>query len=105
MIALAAHPDGTILPVHAHAAARKNALRGVRAGALQVSVTQAPEKGKANQAIIALLAKALKARKSQFELIAGTSSPMKKFLVRGISAVELALRIERVLTIESESKD
>ena len=84
---------------------RKNALRGVRAGALQVSVTQAPEKGKANQAIIALLAKALEARKSQFELIAGAASPQKKFLVRGISAAELAQRIERVLTIQSESMD
>ena len=72
---------------------------------MQVSVTQAPEKGKANQAIIALLAKVLEARKSQFELIAGDASPQKKFLVRGISAAELAQRIERVLTIESESKD
>ena len=59
MIALKEHPQGTIIPVRAHAGTRRNALRGTQAGSLQVSVTQAAEKGKANTAIIALLAAAL----------------------------------------------
>ena len=54
-------------------------------GHLQVSVTQAPEKGKANRAIIALLADELGLRKSQFELVAGETSPQKRFLVREIT--------------------
>jgi uncharacterized protein (TIGR00251 family) len=97
VIALEAHDQGTILPVKAHAGAKRNAVRGQQAGALQVSVTQAPEKGKANQAIIALLAEALDLRKSQIELISGASSPQKRFLVRGVAAAELSARIERVL--------
>ncbi|HVW38986.1 MAG TPA: DUF167 family protein, partial [Pirellulales bacterium] len=58
-----------------------------------VLVTQAPEKGKANKAIVALLAEKLDLKKSQFELLAGETSPQKKFLVRDISRDELAMRI------------
>jgi uncharacterized protein YggU (UPF0235/DUF167 family) len=97
VIALEAHAEGTILPVRAHAAARRNQVGGEHNGALQVSVTQVPEKGKANQAIVALLAKALALRKSQFELLAGETARDKRFLVRGIAAAELATRIEQVV--------
>ena len=60
-------------------------------------MTQAPEKGKANQAIVAVLAEALSLRKSQLELVAGETSPQKRFLVRGIMKPELAGRIDGVL--------
>jgi len=87
------HSDGVILPVRAHAGARRNALKGIHAGALQVMVTQAPEKGKANKAILELLAETLGLRKNQLELLAGETSSQKKFLVREITAEELAQRI------------
>ncbi len=89
MIALEPHAEGTILPVRAQAGARRNGIKGIHAGALQVMVTQAPEKGKANKAIIAVLAESLSLRKSQFELIWGETSPLKRFLVRGIASDEL----------------
>jgi uncharacterized protein YggU (UPF0235/DUF167 family) len=98
VIALETHPEGTILPVRAHAGARRNAIRGQQAGSLQVSVTQAPEKGKANRAIVAVLADELSLRKSQFELLTGETSPQKRFLVRDITADELAARIEESLS-------
>jgi len=97
MIALERHAEGTVLPVKAHAGARRNAIRGETGGALQVSVTQAPEKGKANKAIAALLAEALGVRKSQIELIAGETSAQKRFLVRDVTPAELRKRIERIL--------
>ncbi len=53
-------------------------------------VTQSPEKGKANKAVIELMAKALGLRKSQIELISGESSHQKRFLIRGITPQELA---------------
>lgn len=93
MLQLEAHPNGVLLPVRAHAGARRNALKGIHAGALQVMVTQAPEKGKANKAIIKLLAETLGLRKNQLELLLGETSPQKKFLVREISAEELERRI------------
>jgi uncharacterized protein YggU (UPF0235/DUF167 family) len=106
MIKLEDHPQGTILPVRAHAGARRNGIRGEQAGSLQVSVTQAPEKGKANKAIIAVLAAALSLRKSQFELLAGETSPQKRFLVREIAPADLAGRIEKSLSgLDADKKN
>ena len=60
---------------------------------LKVSVTQIAERGKANKAIIEVLAKALDLRRSQIELVSGELQAQKKFLIRGISASEFAARI------------
>ncbi len=98
MIALQPHPEGTILPVRAHAGARRNEVRGEQEGMLKVSVTRAPEKGKANKAIVELLADRLGLRKSQIELLSGETSPQKRFLVRDIAAEELARRTRPFLT-------
>jgi uncharacterized protein (TIGR00251 family) len=87
------HSDGIILAVRAHAGARRNAFKGIHAGALQVMVTQAPEKGKANKAINELLAEKLNLRKSQLELLSGETSPQKKFLIREITAEALLQRV------------
>jgi uncharacterized protein (TIGR00251 family) len=97
MIALEAHPDGTILPVKAHAAARRNELKPGSDGTLHVAVTQAPEKGKANKAILALLAKSLGLRKSQLELLSGETSPHKRFLIRGLTPAEVRAKIPSAL--------
>jgi len=99
MIDLKPHPEGTILPVRAQAGARKNEIRGVQDGMLKVSVTQAPERGKANKAIAALLAKALGFRKSQIELLAGQTSPTKQFLIRETTPDDLLPAIERALVV------
>ena len=93
MLRLETTPDGVILPVKAKAAARKNALAGVHDGTLKVQVTQAPERGKANRAIIEVLAKTLDLRRSQIDLVSGETSPEKRFLIREISEEELARRI------------
>ena len=82
MLDLKPHPDGAILPVRAQPGARRNEVRGIQDGALKVCVTQAPEKGKANKAIVEVLAKWLGVRKSQIELISGETASQKKFLVR-----------------------
>ena len=52
---------------------------------LKVAVTTAPEKGKANRAIIALLAKSLGVRKAQITLLTGQTSPEKRFLITGVT--------------------
>lgn len=53
---------------------RRNAIEGVRAGALLITVTAVPEDGAANTAIIALLAKALKLPKGAIEIRRGQTS-------------------------------
>jgi len=94
MPSLEPHPDGTILPVRAQPGSRRNEIRGEQDGALKVCVTQSPEKGKANKAIIELLCKTLSLRKSEVELIAGETSHHKRFLIRGIKPETLAGRIQ-----------
>jgi uncharacterized protein len=94
MILLDPHPDGTVLPVRAQPGARRNEIRGVQAGMLKVCVTQSPEKGKANKAIVELLCKQLSLRKSQIELLSGETSHNKRFLVRGVSPTQLTASID-----------
>jgi len=86
-------PHGVVVPVQAQPGARQNAITGEHAGRLRVAVTQAPEKGKANKALIEVLAAALDLKKSQVSLVAGETSGQKKFLVSGIAFEELASRI------------
>ena len=97
MIDLQAHPEGTILPVRAQPGSRRNELRGEQDGMLKACVTQSPEKGKANKALLELLGHELSLRKSQLELVAGETSHTKRILVRGLSPAELAARIAAVL--------
>jgi uncharacterized protein len=87
------HPKGTILPVRAQPGARRNEIRGVQDGMLKVCVTQSPDKGKANKALVELLCKSLGLRKSQIELVAGETSHHKRFLVRGITSEDLTKRV------------
>src|SRR5689334_14709434 len=89
-VELSSHPNGVILPVRAQPGAAKNGLRGEQNGMLKVTVTQIAEKGKANKAIVVVLAKALNLRRSQIELIAGELHAQKRFLIRDISADDLA---------------
>lgn len=91
-------PDGILLPVQAQPRARKNVLSGWHAERLKVCITQAPEKGKANHAILKLLAKALGLKRSQIELVSGQTSPQKMFCIHDIAADELLTRIEAVLS-------
>ena len=76
------HPQGVVLAVLAHAGARRNEIRGEQDGTLKVCVTQAPEKGKANNAIRRLLADSFRIKLSQIELLSGETSPRKRFLIR-----------------------
>jgi uncharacterized protein (TIGR00251 family) len=101
MLDLQPHSDGVILPVRAQPGARRNEVRGIQDGALKVCVTQAPEKGKANKAIVEVLAKWLGVRRSQIELISGETASQKKFLIREVSQEELA---ERINTRLAENK-
>ena len=97
MILLTDHSEGVLLPVRAQPGASASGLRGEQNGALKVAVTQIAEKGKANQAVVEVLAKELGLRRSQIELTSGPAQRDKTFLVRGIARDELAARIAAAL--------
>jgi uncharacterized protein (TIGR00251 family) len=92
-VAIVSDGDGSILPVVAQPGARRNAVLGVRAGALRVAVTAPPEKGKANAAIQALLAESLGCKPSQVALASGATSRQKRFRIGGIDPDGLRRRL------------
>ena len=93
MIALAAHAQGTVLPVRAQPGARNNAIVGLHAGALRIAVSAPAEKGKANAAIQTLLAEAIGCKPAQVELLSGASTRQKRFLILGITPEDLRRRL------------
>lgn len=98
MIAVTAHASGSILPVRAKPGAKKDEAIDAHDGALRVAVSAQPEAGKANDAIVALLAELLNLKKSQITLVSGARSKAKKFLIAGLGPDDLIARIEAALT-------
>jgi len=96
-VALEPHENGIVLPVQAQPRAKKNGIVGCHNGALKVQVTQAPEKGKANDALKKVIARSLGLRKSQVSLLSGATSTSKKFLVTDTTVSELRTQIETAM--------
>ncbi len=84
MLEISCVPNGVILPVRATPAAKRNAITGIHDGMLKVSVTAPPDDGRANAAIVALLAKSLKISKSRVQLVSGATQRQKKFLLADV---------------------
>jgi len=83
-----------ILRVRAQPKASRDAIVGEHGGALKVAVTAPPDKGKANKAVVELLAKALGIPKSNIELVAGATSRDKTFAIRGVTREAVEALIE-----------
>ena len=73
------NPETVLLHVRVQPKARANAIRGWLGEALRVSVTAAPEDGKANRAVIELLADTLAVPRSSITLVRGAASRDKWF--------------------------
>lgn len=84
---------GAIVLVIAKPGAKKNDIVGVHASALKVAVTAAPEKGKANKAIVKLLAKRLGVSPSSIDIVSGDVSKQKKVRVSGLRARDVVDRL------------
>ena len=92
--------DAVVLAIHVTPKAGANAIGNLQAAAdgshaLKVRVTQPPDKGKANKAVISLLAKRLGFAKSALEIVAGHTSRDKLIRITGQPA-EIAHRIAQL---------
>ena len=96
-LALEVTAEGIRLPVRAQPKARRNGLTGIHDAALKVAVTQAPEKGKANAALVKVLASQLGLSRVQIQLVAGETSSRKSFLISEIDEPDLRRRIAAAL--------
>ena len=77
--------------VHVSAGRRRTSVGGQHDKALKVSVSQVPENGKANAAVIQVLAQALEIRPRLLRLITGATHRKKTFVAMDIvpAAVEM----------------
>ncbi len=80
--------DGLRVALRVSPGARRNRIEGIAPDAggkavLKISVTAPPEGGKANQAVIALLAKAWRQPKGSFRITAGAGARRKRLHVAG----------------------
>lgn len=89
MTGLRSHGNGVLLTVQVRAGARRRKIQRMEDGRWKVFVTEAPEKGKANAAVIALLSQRLRVAKSRIELVSGRTAPCKQLLIKGLSAVQV----------------
>jgi uncharacterized protein (TIGR00251 family) len=96
MLELEPHANGIVVPVRVHARARRNGILGEREGMLRVAVTAAPEKGKANEAVIDVVRQALRLPKSAISIISGETSTRKRLLVAGVTAEHVRSQLATV---------
>lgn len=78
-------PAGLQVAVLVEAGATRNRVYGEHDGRLKVSVTAAPEKGKANKALCKFLAAELGLSKSQVHILSGHNSRLKEVLIERVS--------------------
>lgn len=84
---------GVAFDLRAAPGASRARVVGLHGSALKVAVTAAAEKGKANAAIIKLLAQALGCAQSDFEVLRGHSSRDKRLLCRSLGAEDFRARL------------
>ncbi len=72
----------------------RDAVKGTVGDQLAVAVSAPPEDGKANEAVLAVLANFLGVKRAAIDLIAGATSRSKRVRVTGIAAAELVARVD-----------
>lgn len=88
-------PDSpVILAVKVVPGASRDRVAGRYGDGVKVQVSAPPEKGKANQAVIAVLAEWLGIKPGQIELTGGHVNPRKTFRLSGLSGQALRQRLE-----------
>ncbi len=76
---------GVVVSVKVQPNASKDRVVGEHAGQIKIAVTVAPEKGKANKAVIKALSKLFGVKTSDIEIVSGETSRDKKVFIRNIS--------------------
>ncbi len=81
--------EGILIPIKVIPKASKNAIVGWEQEELKVKVHAPPDKGKANEELIAFLAKSWKIPPSLFSIYSGETSRHKKLCIKNCSLEQL----------------
>jgi uncharacterized protein (TIGR00251 family) len=77
--------------------ASRDRIAGKLGDAIKVQVCAAPERGKANDAVINLIAGLLGLRRNEIEIVRGHTQPRKVLQINGIDQQALDQRISELL--------
>ena len=90
--------DGkVVLRLHVQPGAGRTAVQGVHGDALKVRVAAPPEKDRANDACVALVAELADVKPTAVTLTSGGTNRAKQFTVIGVEVDELVRRLELAL--------
>ncbi len=90
--------DGSLLlKVKASPGSKREGISGVHGDALKIAVTAPPEKGKANRAVVEVLARALGLVRRDVAVESGATSREKRIRIGGIGRSELEARLAKLL--------
>ena len=89
-------PGGVIIPVKVVPGSSRDRVVGVLGDCLKIATSAPAEKGKANESVAAILAKALGVGKKEITLMSGPTNPRKEFIISGLSAEQVNSRLENV---------
>ncbi len=91
------HPEGSVLEVRVSPGSARDRVLGAYGPRLKVAVRAPPERGRANRALVTLLARALGVPRGRVQVVSGAGSPDKAVLVRGLPPRELREALDRLL--------
>lgn len=74
--------------------ASRDQVAGRYGEGIKIRVAAAPEKGRANAAVISVLAEWLGIKPAQIELTGGPVNPRKTFRISGLSEVEMRAKVD-----------
>lgn len=105
MIPIQRQNDGFSIPVRATPRAGQTGMGRFQTGdeVIRIKITEAPEDGKANQAIIALLGKTLSIPKKQIILMQGTAHRNKIFKIITDAPEPILEKLAQALGVGSAS--
>ncbi|MGH9861965.1 MAG: DUF167 domain-containing protein [Candidatus Acidiferrales bacterium] len=86
-------PSGVRFRVKVQARARREEIAGIHAGALRLRVSAPALEGRANQAVVALLAERLQVAKSSIKIARGDRAPLKLIEVVGLDTATVLERL------------
>jgi uncharacterized protein (TIGR00251 family) len=90
--------DGTVLlRLHVQPGAGRSAVVGRHGDALKVRVAAPPEGGRANDAVLGLLAETLGVKPAELELVGGASSRSKRVRIKGVEPEDVKKRLENAV--------
>lgn len=88
--------ENALLQVKVVPGASRTRVAGRYGDGIKVQVAAAPEKGKANQAVIETVAQWLGLKDAQVAITAGLTQPRKTLRLQGVSSGRLAEELEKL---------